>query len=187
MPLEACFWDSVSGLPPAGVRMTDTPSIVNETEVEWEDELQGESFAYRRKALASAANGEKLGCSLYEVPPGKRPFPYHYHTANEEAIFVLSGNGTLKTQGETREITVGDYVVLPVGEPGARQIINATDEPLQYLCLSTMISPEIVGYPNSGKFGLFAGSAPFGSPDRRTLTKYLPEDAETDYWDEEGE
>lgn len=106
--------------------MTDTPSIVNETEVEWEDESQGESFAYRRKALASAANGEKLGCSLYEVPPGKRPFPYHYHTANEEAIFVLSGNGTLKTQGETLEITVGDYVVLPVGEPGARQIINTT-------------------------------------------------------------
>lgn len=165
--------------------MTGTPTIVNENEVEWEDESHGERFAYRRKALAMAANGEKLGCSVYEVPPGKRPFPYHYHTANEEAIFVLSGSGTLRTQSETVEITVGDYVALPAGESGVRQVLNSSDEPLRYLCVSTMIEPEIVGYPDSGKFGLFAGSAPFGSPDRRTLTKYLPEEAETEYWNGE--
>lgn len=166
--------------------MTDTPTIVNENEVEWEHESHGERFACRRKALATAADGEQLGCSLYEVPPGKRPFPYHYHTANEEAMFVLSGSGTLRTQRETVEITAGDYVALPTGEPGARQVINSSDEPLRYLCVSTMLEPEIVGYPDSGKFGLFAGSAPFGSPDRRTLAKYLPEDAETDYWDGEA-
>ena len=165
--------------------MTVIPTIVNENEVEWEEDSHGERFAYRRKALAAAANGEKLGCSLYEVPTGKRPFPYHYHTANEEAIFVLSGHETLKTEDETLEITAGDYVALPDGKSGARQVVNETDEMLRYLCFSTMIDPEIVGYPNSRKFGLFAGSAPFGSPDWRTLTKYLPEDAETDYWDGE--
>lgn len=48
-----------------------------------------------------------------------------------------------------------------------------------------MIDPEIIRYPDSGKVGLFAGSAPFGSMDRRTLTKFFPEEAETDYWDGE--
>lgn len=167
--------------------MTDIPTVVNESDVEWEEEAHGERFAYRRKALASAGNGEKLGCSLYEVPPGKRPFPYHYHAANEEAMFVLSGSGTLRTADEALEITAGDYVALPAGESAAHQLSNATDEPLRYLCFSTMIDPEIVGYPDSGKVGLFAGSAPFGSPDRRTLTKFLPLDAETDYWDGEAE
>lgn len=165
--------------------MTDIPTIINESEVEWEDESHGERFASRRKALGSTANGEKLGCSLYEVPPGKRPFPYHYHTANEEAIFVLSGYGALRTRDEMRNMKPRDYVALPIGESGARQVINTADEPLQYLCFSTMINPEIVSYPDSGKFGLFAGSAPFGSPNQRTLTKYLPEDAEMAYWDGE--
>lgn len=167
--------------------MTDTPTIVNENEVEWEDDSHGEQFAYRRKALALVANGEQLGCSLYEVSPGKRPFPYHYHTANEEAIFVLSGSGALRTQRETLEITMGDYVALPAGESGARQVINSSDEPLRYLCVSTMTEPEIVGYPDSRKVGLFAGSAPFGSPDRRTLTKFLPEGPILEYWDGEEE
>lgn len=162
--------------------MADTPTIVNENEVEWEEDAHGERFAHRRKALAAAANGQKLGCSLYEVPPGKRPFPYHYHTANEEAIFVLNGSGTLGTRNETLEIVERDYVTLPVGESGVRQVVNSSDEPLRYLCLSTMIEPEIVGYSNSGKFGLFAGSAPFGPPDQRTLTRYLPEKAAVEYW-----
>ena len=165
--------------------MTATPSIVNQDEIEWEDDSHGERFAYRRKSFASAATAESLGCSLYVVPPDKRPFPYHYHTANEEAMFVLSGNGTLRTRDGTLEITPGDYVVLPVGESGVRQVINSSDEPLQYLCISTMIDPEIIRYPDSGKVGLFAGSAPFGSMDQRTLTKFLPEEAETDYWDGE--
>ena len=162
--------------------MPATPTIVNEDEVEWEDESHGERFAYRRKALASAANGEQLGCSFYEIPPGKRPFPYHYHTANEEAIYVVSGSGTLRTQRESFEIVEGNYVALPVGESGARQVTNSSDGPLRHLCISTMIEPEIIGYPDSGKFGLFAGSAPFGSMNRRTLTKFLPEEAQTDYW-----
>lgn len=30
-----------------------------------------------------AAEGEQLGCSLYDLLPGIRSWPYHYHTANE--------------------------------------------------------------------------------------------------------
>lgn len=165
--------------------MAPLPTIVDEDEVPWEDDAHGERFAYRRKALSSAANAEMLGCSLYEVPPGKHPFPYHYHTANEEAIYVLSGRGTLRTRGESVDLAAGAYVAFPVGESGARQVVNSSDGPLRYLCLSTMVEPEIVGYPDSGKVGLFAGSAPFGPTDRRTLTAYLPLDAATDYWDGE--
>lgn len=106
--------------------MTETPTIVNENEVAWEDESYGEQFMYRRKAFAAAAHGEQLGCSIYEVLPGKRPFPYHYHTANEEAIFVLSGSGILRTHDETLDIKTGDYIMLPVGELGVRQVINSS-------------------------------------------------------------
>lgn len=165
--------------------MTEIPTIVNENELDWEEDSHGQRFSYRRKALATAANAENLGCSLYVVPPGKRPFPYHYHTANEEAIFVLSGSGSLRTREETLEITAGDYVALPVGESGVRQVINTSDDLLRYLCISTMIHPEIIRYPDSGKIGLFAGSAPFGPVDQRILTTFLSEEAEMDYWDGE--
>jgi hypothetical protein len=39
-------------------------------------------------------------------------------------------------------------------------------------------------YPDDGKVGLFAGSAPGGESDERILSTYLDADAEVDYWSE---
>jgi uncharacterized cupin superfamily protein len=163
----------------------DHPNVVNENELEWGEQSHGERFAHRRKQLSSAAGGEKLGCSLYEVPPGRRAWPYHYHLANEEAIYVLEGSGTLRIDGQEVGISQGDYVALPVGEAGAHQIFNTSDAPLRYLCFSTMVEPDIAVYPDSEKIGLFAGAAPGGPKGKRTLHKYLRAGAEVGYYDGE--
>ena len=72
--------------------MAESKQVVNENDVEWQEGGQG-PFMVRRRALAHAAGGRHLGCCLYEVQPGKRLFPYHYHFANEEAMYVLRGEG----------------------------------------------------------------------------------------------
>jgi len=61
---------------------------INESTVDWK-EYDREQTAFRRKELSTAVDASDLGCSLYELPPGMRSWPYHYHTANEEAIYVL--------------------------------------------------------------------------------------------------
>ena len=90
--------------------MSTHPSVVGDGDLGWSEYSHGEKFAYRRKQLGSSAGGEKLGCSLYEVPPGRRAWPYHYHLANEEAIYVLEGSGTLRIGGEEIRVSKGDYV-----------------------------------------------------------------------------
>lgn len=154
---------------------------VNENDLEWIEELHGERYGWRAKSLAERAGGERLGCTLYELPPGRRSWPYHYHTANEEAIYVVAGRGTLRLAGRELPLAAGDYVALPIGERGAHQVHNDSAEPLRYLCFSTMVEPEIAVYPDSGKVGLFAGSAP-GTALGRTLTAFLARDADLDYW-----
>ena len=165
--------------------MREHSNVVNEQDLEWGEQSHGEKFGYRRKQLGSAAGGEKLGCSLYEVPPGRRAWPYHYHLANEEAIYVLEGSGTLRIDERQITLSWGDYVTMPVGERGAHQIINTSDGPLRYLCFSTMIEPDAMVYPDSNKIGLFAGSAPGGSKEKRTVSTFLRADAEVGYY--EGE
>jgi uncharacterized cupin superfamily protein len=39
------------------------------------------------------------------------------------------------------------------GKEGYHQVRNETDEPVRVLMLSTLIAPEIVEYPDSGKLG----------------------------------
>jgi len=156
---------------------------VNESDLDWETLERGET-EFRRKRLAEAADGDELGCSLYELPPGKKSWPYHYHTANEEAIYVLAGDGQLRAADDEVAIESGDYVALPTGEDGAHRIINDGDAPLRYLMISTMNEPDIGVYPDSDKIKLFAGSPPGGTDERTLSGSYRREDA-VDYW--EGE
>jgi uncharacterized cupin superfamily protein len=165
--------------------MVDHPNVVGDGDQEWDEKSHGEKFGYRRKQLGSAAGGEKLGCSLYEVPPGRRAWPYHYHLANEEAIYVLEGSGTLRIGEDEILITQGDYVALPARAEAAHQLVNSSEAVLRYLCFSTMVEPDVMVYPDSGKVGIFGGAAPGGPKEGRTFSKFLRDDAEVGYYDGE--
>lgn len=132
---------------------------------------------WRRERSAREADGEGLGYSLYELPPGKRSWPYHYHSANAGALYVLDGTGSLRLDGETIEIGAGDYVPFSADERGAHQIRNGSDGPLQYLLVSTTVEPDVTVYPDSEKIGALAG----GSPEQRVGGFFRLDDA-VDYW-----
>lgn len=156
---------------------------INQADLEWDVVDRGDS-GWMRKQLAEAAGGEDLGCSLYELPAGKRSWPYHYHTANEEALYILDGTGTLRLDGGTVPLEPGDYVALPADERGAHRVVNDSEAPLRYLVLSTMAEPDVTVYPDSEKFGVFAGSAP-GESGERAVTGFYRLDDDVSYW--EGE
>lgn len=152
----------------------------NADELEWSELKRGET-EFRRKKLAAAAGGERLGCSLYELPAGRRSWPYHYHAGNEEAYYVLSGEGTLRSEAGTAALSPGDYVALPAGPEGAHRVVNGGESPLRYLAMSTMRDPDVTVYPDSEKVGVYAGSPP-GGTDERTVHGYYPAEAAVDYW-----
>ena len=73
--------------------------------------------------------------------------------AEEESIFILEGEGTLRLGPERIAVGPGDYIALPPGPDGAHQLLNTGAGPLRYLCFSTVQRVEIVGYPDSQKIG----------------------------------
>ena len=64
--------------------------------------------------------------------------------------------------------------------------MNVSDTTLRYLCFSTMVEPDVMIYPGSEKIGAFVGAA-LGAPKekKRTLSKFLKEDAEVGYFEDE--
>jgi uncharacterized cupin superfamily protein len=156
---------------------------INEADLEWSETDRGET-RFKRKQLAEAADGEELGCSLYELPAGHRSWPYHYHTGNEEALYVLSGSGRLRLDDEQYELEAGDYVAFPADESGGHRVVNDSEGPLRYLAVSTMNDPDVTVYPDSGKIGVFAGSPP-GGREERSVHGYYNRDDDVDYWDGE--
>jgi uncharacterized cupin superfamily protein len=157
----------------------------NVDDLDWRSLERGET-EFRRKKLAAAAGGEDIGCSVYELPAGARSWPYHYHTGNEEALFVLAGRGRLRLDGDEQSLEAGDYVALPAAEEGAHRVVNDSEDALRYLAVSTMDDPDVTVYPDSDKIGVYAGSPP-GGTDERTVEGYYRRGDDVDYWVGEDE
>lgn len=139
----------------------------------------------QRRALTALAGGQALGCSAYVLAPGASGWPRHYHAANEEAIFILQGAGELRLGEACWPVRARDYVALPAGPAQAHQLTNTGHQPLEYLCLSTMVPVDVTVYPDSDKLAVFAGSAPGGSASARFVSGSWRRGDAVDYW--EGE
>lgn len=112
-------------------------------EPHWDEERDQDGFRWQRSRVGLQVGAEKLGASLFEVPPGGATFPLHAHFSNEELLFVLAGEPTLSGLAGERRLEAGEAVVFPAGEAGAHRIDNHSEEPVRVLIVSTMLAPEI--------------------------------------------
>jgi uncharacterized cupin superfamily protein len=154
------------------------PKKANVFEPQFDEATAG---AGGRARLGRQAGSERLGMSLYELPPGFRRAARHYHLANEELLVVLLGRPLLIASTEERELTEGEVVAFPRGERGAHKLVNPSDEIVRFLIFSEMNAPDVVVYPDSKK--VLAISKPPGSPgDEEELAYWFPISAAVDHW-----
>ncbi|MDD3608971.1 MAG: cupin domain-containing protein [Halothiobacillaceae bacterium] len=161
------------------------PPILNIDALDYTDWGDGEYFAARLGRIASRLGARKLGYRLVILAPGKTGWPYHAHHVNEEMFFILAGRGTLRLAGERHPVRAGDVIAIPPGPDTPHQLINTSTEELRYLAVSTMEAPEVLEYPDSGKYGVMVGSAPGGDASQRRFEVFARREAAVDYWDGE--
>ena len=142
---------------------------------DWEYEYERPGRSFKDTPIGPRLGAELLGASLYEVAPGLGFWPYHFHHSNEELLIVLAGTPTLRAPDGERTLEPGDCVLFPRGPEGAHTLRNDSDEPARFLIFSTLLSPEIITYPDSGKIG---------ARSEWTRGNFVEESA-VDYW--EGE
>ena len=138
-------------VPRVPVKGCDTVTVVpNIHEPDWDATQDKPPFSWRRSRLGRQAGSQNLGASLFELAPGCVTFPLHVHHANEEMIVVLSGRPTLRSIDSEQLLESGDVVACPPGRRGAHRLDNDTSETVQVLIVSTMLSPEINEFPETG-------------------------------------
>ncbi len=132
-------------------------------------------FACSTVRVGSKLGAERVGLSVYELPPGQAICPYHFEWNNEEWLIALSGRPTLRTPEGERVLEPGDAVCFPEGPAGAHFVRNEDEETARVAILSTKNEPGVAEYPDSDKIGFWAGETHYML--RRSL--------QLDYWDGE--
>jgi uncharacterized cupin superfamily protein len=151
---------------------------------EFDEPTDRPGFTYRRARIGWQAGSERLGASLYEVEPGNACFPYHWHSANEEMLIVLSGRPTLRTPAGERVLEEGEVVAFRLGEEGAHQVVNRSEGTVRFLIVSEMNPVDLNGYPDSGKI-LTTNRAPGGRPVPGSRALSFHESDAVDYMEDE--
>lgn len=94
----------------------------------------------------------KCRVNFVELEPGNYAYGYHYHEANEEIFYIISGVGVIRTVDGDIEVKAGDIIGFPTGEKGAHVMKNESEnEKLVYIDFGTAIIPEIVHQPDFNK------------------------------------
>ena len=135
-----------------------------------------EGYEYFRRKFISFGGANNTLVSIYEIPPGKAAYPYHFHHKNEETFYILSGEGILKTPGGERKVEAGDLLFFPACAVGAHKLTNCSDmENLVYIDFDVVHDVDVTEYPDSGKIGIWG----------KGINKLYPQDADVDYYDGE--
>lgn len=106
-----------------------------------------ESAIRHSRALASRTEMRRIGIHLVRVESGCDSTTHHYHDADEEFIYVLSGRGIARIGDETFEVGAGDFMGFPAPSP-AHSMHNPHAEDLVYLMGGERWDTDIVHYPD---------------------------------------
>lgn len=129
--------------------------LINLADVPLRENGNGAGFEAQLGRIGGLIGAQKIGCMLHVVKPGKKAFPYHAHHANEEMYLVLEGEGTYRLGNQDYAVKKGDVLAAPPGDDtSAHQLRNTGSKDLHYLCFSTRNDPDVVEYPDSGKFAV---------------------------------
>lgn len=77
-----------------------------------------------RKALGDAAGLTQFGVNLLTLPPGAASSQRHWHSAEDEFVYVLSGEVTLVSDEGKEVLHAGDCAAFPKNDGNGHQLVN---------------------------------------------------------------
>ena len=105
-----------------------------------------------KRALGDPLGLTKIGINHTTLPPGKESSMRHWHTLEDEFIYVLSGEVVVRTDGGEQVLTAGMCAGFPASADGktgdGHQLINRSSEPVVYLEISNRAKGDTAFYPD---------------------------------------
>jgi uncharacterized cupin superfamily protein len=101
-----------------------------------------------RRALGDAAGLTKFGVNYTTLGPGAASSMRHWHTHEDELVFVLSGELVLVTDAGERPLRAGQCAGFPAGHAVGHQFVNRGATPAVYLEIGNRDADDVVHYPD---------------------------------------
>jgi uncharacterized cupin superfamily protein len=105
--------------------------------------------ARRKRPLGDALGLSQFGVNLVELPSGCWSSQRHWHSHEDEFVYVLEGEFTLVSDGGEQVLSPGMAAGFPAGKADGHHLINRADRAAVYLEVGTRRDDvDQVNYPD---------------------------------------
>ncbi len=101
-----------------------------------------------KRALGDALGLTNFGVNLVTLPPGAWSAQRHWHSHEDEFVYVLDGELTLITDGGEQALTAGQVAGFPAGEADGHHLVNKGAAPATYLEIGDRNAEDVCTYPD---------------------------------------
>ena len=101
-----------------------------------------------RTKLGDAAGLKQFGVNLCRLPPGAWSSQRHWHTGEDEFVYVLSGEVVLVTDSGEEILRAGDAAGFPANDTNGHCFQNRSDREAQILEVGTRVAGDMAYYPD---------------------------------------
>jgi uncharacterized cupin superfamily protein len=95
-----------------------------------------------KRRLGNALGLTKIGVNLTTLPPGKESAMRHWHTHEDELVYVLEGEVMLRTDAGEQPLRAGMCAGFAAGHADGHQLVNRSAHPALYLEISNRAGDE---------------------------------------------
>ncbi|WP_374392468.1 cupin domain-containing protein [Tabrizicola sp.] len=101
--------------------------------------------------LSTAGGLTQFGAYLDTLDPGAWSGHRHWHSAEDEFLYLLSGTATLRDDTGMTDLFPGDAVCWRHGDPNGHHLTNRGDVPARWLIVGSRAKGDICTYPDDGR------------------------------------
>jgi uncharacterized cupin superfamily protein len=101
-------------------------------------------------SLSKAGGLTQFGAYLDELMPGAVSSQRHWHSAEDEFAYVLTGSVSLIDDDGAHRVGPGDALCWPHGCPNAHHLVAHGPDPCTYLIVGSRVAGDICTYPDDG-------------------------------------
>ena len=121
-----------------------------------------------RQRLGDAGGLKDFGVNLMRLPPGNWSAQRHWHTHEDEFVYVLEGEVVLVTDAGETVLKPGMVAGFRAGEPNGHHLRNNSNAVARVLEVGTRTKEETARYPDIGM--MYREGLGYSDPDGRPLT-----------------
>jgi uncharacterized cupin superfamily protein len=99
-----------------------------------------------KRRLAHALGLTKIGVNLTTLPAGKESSMRHWHTHEDELVYVLEGEVVLRTDAGEQLLSAGMCAGFPAGIADGHQLVNRSTRAAIYLEIGNCAAQEDIAH-----------------------------------------